>query len=323
MWHRLAPWLRTFIVFFMTPSSSMAQGRVPITWEVPHGLDCISPASLAQEVEARLRQPLDLDLELEVHGRAERSSAGVRATLELRTHDEVLIGTRTVETEGECHGLDDVLPVVIAMMLNVPREELALFVRTRPEPPPPQPELPEPAPREFRAGNETSVSSVLVAGVLPDVALGARLMSMAVIDGFSAIALDVIAIPEHVRPVENGVIMFRLMSIGVGTCAMGALIESWFRLEGCVGIRVDALWVEPSGFEENRSAMTWMLGGDVAGRVLFRLWGPLWAGVGLGVHVPLPSSAFAYRAPTGEIHEIHRVAPLAGRLDFGLALRFE
>ncbi len=321
MWHRLAPWFQTFIAILMTPSSSIAQGRVPITWEVSREIDCMSSAVLAQEVEARLRQPLDLELELEVHGRAERSPDGVRATLSLRTREGALIGTRTVETEGECHGLDDVLPVVIAMMLNVPREELALFVRARPEPPPP--ELPRPVPREFRAGNETTVSGVLVAGVLPDVALGVRLMSVAVIDGFSAVALDVIAIPEHVRPAGGGVIMFRLMSIGVGTCAMGGSIESWLRLEACVGVRVDALWVEPSGFEENRPTMTWMLGGDVAGRALFRLEGPLWAGVGLGVHVPLPSSAFAYRGPTGEIHEIHRVAPLAGRLDFGLTLRFE
>jgi hypothetical protein len=286
----------------------------------------MSELQLLRAVEMRVTERAAIDFGLEVHGRAERTaSGGIRAVLELRSPPELVIGTRTIDTdESSCHALDEALPIVVAMMLNVPREELTLSLPSRPaaEGTPPPTETPSPS-STFHAGAEISIQTFAQVGILPDVAPGFRIASMTLIDHDSAIGLDVAFAPEVVHAYGAEQVVFRLLSVGVSTCALGGLVESWLRLEACAGIRVDALWAEPQGFDENRPTLAWIVEPELGGRIAFLLASPAWLMIGLSGSVPIPQPVFAYRTPSREIVELHRVAPVAGRLDIGLALRFE
>lgn len=329
------------LVFAMTPPVARAQdGRATIEWSVPPELDCMDAARLAEEVDARLGRPRDLDIDLAVRGRAERTtSGGVRAVFVLRSGDGARIGTRTIETDGQsCRDLDEALPIVVAMMLNVPREELTLFLPRIETARPEATELDvdaaplvddatagrgRDAEESFRGGNETSASISVLAGVLPDVAVGVRAAAAAVVESRSVVVLDAVFAPEAIRNIALGVIAFRLISVGLATCALGGPVASWLRLEACVGARVGAVWAEPSGFDENRPDLGWLVEIEVGGRAAIAVAAPAWVTFGLAGTVPIAPTVFVYQGPGGEITEIHRLSPVTGRLDLGIALRFE
>jgi hypothetical protein len=325
--------LSALVIVAMTsaaPCGARAQsGSSAIVWEAEPGLECMEGAQLVREVDARLRQPRLVDLELSVRGRAERTeNGGARAVLVLYA-GEVEIGERTVETDASCRELDHALPIVIAMMLNVRREDLAIFLPRRRQTTPVREVAPSgvvealPPPRATRAGNETSATAVAIAGTLPDVAIGVRVGASAVIESRSVIGLDVVVAPESVRGIALGRVAFRMVSVGLTSCALGGPVTQWLRLEVCAGVRLDALWAEPTGFDEAHPALEWLVELEVGGRAELALDGPLWATAGAAGTVPIPQPGFGYQAAGGGISEIHRVSPITGRLDLGLAVRFE
>src|SRR5688500_741329 len=123
-----------------------------LEYAAPVGQGCLDAAALALAVEAQLERRVfdEARAEVVVSGTARRTDEGWVAELLLRRTDGTQIGMRELRTPSpECSALDEGLPLVVALMVDLPRSRIALTLPQRP-PPAAAPAAPPPAPRRSR-----------------------------------------------------------------------------------------------------------------------------------------------------------------------------
>jgi hypothetical protein len=160
---------------------------------------CIEAKALKALVEERLARRVfteasDTDLSVEVSEK-QVSARNFRITLTLRSAEGLWLGARELDgPEGECSALDESLALVVAIAVDIPREELlarkrALATASAPAAPiaaaapaaPRRLHVPEPASGVGRAAAaqrfELTLAAALAAaaGILPQVSPGVRL----------------------------------------------------------------------------------------------------------------------------------------------------
>ncbi len=296
--------------------------------------ECTDAKALEQAVEARLSRRVFVDrlkADLLVYARVRwidgEQAWGVR--IELRTQNGALVGTRELRSEApHCSVLKDPMALVLAVMLDVPRDELpkpqksprpaeraqqsqpAIELPVKPEP--------SPVPWRFRAG--AGVTAGL--GLLPGLALGVRGHASATPPGLFPLELDLNAFFESTARVSGAGAGFSALSAALYVCPLWKQLSSAFELGGCLGQHAGRLSVHPFGFDEQRQTARGFLnaGLRVVGRM--RLFGPFRLRAALDAELPLIRERFRYTAPDGTSSVLFRMAPVAGFAELGLSADF-
>jgi hypothetical protein len=319
--------LRALFCVLALSGTARAEGgfiKAELAWQrSPGAAQCMTAEALRQSVAKRLgRDPfVDGEGDVTLRGRAsaEGEPSGWVVELELRTSSGLPIGTRTLRTEAaHCSALDESLPLVVALMLDVPRDELP---RPLPAPPPPVPKSVTPpspisVPRETHAPREPwrfqlAVLATGAAGLVPGIGLGAGVSLGVEPPTFWLTELDVaVWLPSDAERPEGGS-RFRLVTVGLALCPL-SLDSAPLRLDVCAGQRIGRLSAEGFGFERNReqARLSYALGARARGWLT--LAGPLRVGLGAGGEVPLWRDQFVYSAANGQRPSLFRMSPVVG-----------
>jgi hypothetical protein len=291
--------------------------------------ECIEAAALEQAVQSRLGRTVFVQrsqADVVVSGRLRRAAGGWSAELVLHSQGGKPLGTRVLNTQAaHCSSLDDSLALALALMLDVPRDELGLrsSAAAEPQAPPTTPvELPRdtPARREPWHG-ELSALGVAGLGVLPGLALGVRLSVGVEPPRFWPVELDGTWWPARDATDGDGGVELALMAVGLFVCPLDLEAGS-FGLSGCVGQQVGRLGASGYGFDQNRQRSTLAFAPALRTRASLRVAGPLRLRAGLGVELSVVRKRFVYERPDGTRSGLFRVAPAAGVAELGLGLRF-
>jgi hypothetical protein len=304
-----------------------------LEWQrAPGAEECVTRDALSRAVAERLaRDPFVASGgDIVVRGKVRPLSAesGWSAELELVTSNGALIGTRTLQTEAEhCSALDESLPLVLALMLDVPRDEVRraderkAAAAPKPEPPRTTPiALPRTvhAPREpwrFRA----AALATGAVGLLPEPALGAGVTLGVEPPTFWLTELDAtIWLPRDAEQ-DGGGARYRLLAVALHLCPF-TIDAAPLRLDLCAGQRLGRLEASGFGFERNRDQIRLIYDVSVRARGWLELFGPVGLLFGVGAEVPLARDRFYFVAADGRQPELFRMSPLIGVADIGLGV---
>jgi hypothetical protein len=305
--------------------------------------ECMDAESLERAVSARLgRNPFGSEQShVTVKGRIATNTEppGWIAELDLVSERGNPIGTRTLTTEAEhCSALDESLTLVLALMIDIPEEEVRRADRAREVPEPTAPPKPEPAPSRARTTPlalprdvdaprqpwrvNSGVFAAASVGLVPGLGLGAGLGLGIEPPRFWLTELDAIFwLPADAEQPGEGGARFRYISVGLFLCPI-ALRASPLRVDLCAGQRVGRFDADGFDFRQNRQQvrLTYSLGARA--RAWLRVVGPLRVGLGLMAEAPLARDKFFYTGADGRTDELFRMSPVALTGEAGLGLSF-
>ena len=313
---------------------------IKATLAVERGEDataCIDADGIRRAVETRLQRPVFVagpDADVRVQAKLRRAPSGWSAELLLQTPRGRELGTRKLSTEApHCSSLDDSLALALALMLDVPREEVVAADRPAPaaeprEPGPPQPppstpvQLPEDTPPRRQPWSfEGGVLAVLGVGVLPGAAPGARLAAAVEPPVFWLTEVEWTWWPPRDASDAGAGADLRRQSFGLFVCPL-ALAPEPVRLHACVGQQVGWIRAEGYGFDENRDRERITYGVSFRARGSIQLVGPLTFRAGLELEVPWVRDRFVFTEGDGTQDRLYRLPPASLVGELGLGLRF-
>lgn len=299
--------------------------------------DCIGTQELAQAVDKLLGRSVFVSpsaAELAVEGRVEKKAdgSGFRAVLSVANVSGESLGTRELETEGACSGLNESVALAIALMVD-PDAELGKSTAP-PKPPveapkPPEtkivyvparnpPVVPMPAPPERPVWRgDVSVGFALGFGWLPDVNPGV----------FGAASLT----PPKFIPIEGSITFFAPTTEDAvaGATVMfyslqgaGFLCPLEYRGEilggrACAGVTGGFIVADAEGFDVEDSDDTGIygtVGATLRGRGSVRLHSLFHLGIAAEMTVPFIRPDFVYAQPDGSSTRVFRPPPVMGTL---------
>jgi len=298
-----------------------------LSWvRLPGAEGCIGSRALAVAVERRLHREVFVPparAAVAFEGRVERTAApeGFRAVITVSNEAGVVLGTREMRSGApSCRAMDDDLALVVAVMIDPdaalgPPQPLAPAPAPVAPPPAWEGALPKagPAPPSWRVSLQAGGAAML--GLMPRTSAGVLLRS-------------------HVEPprfwaFEVGGVIFPSVEATQGTVSAGFQIAEGFvsacpltvralgaALSACAGVQVGSIRALGTGLQAEQA----LFNVAVEGRVHRRLWGPLVAGVGLGLVAPVLRARFSYPAQGGA--ELFSMAPVAGAVDLSLGVEF-
>ena len=296
------------------PVAAADAPSVRLDWEAPP--ECIDGRELDRIVSGELGRPAFAagpDAELTARGRIARTDNGRhRAEVVLATSGGASLGVRTLASDNrDCRSLDAALTVMLAIMLNVRRADVAALVHESPPPPPPPPAAWRP-----RAGAGAGV----VLGLLPQPGLeasagvglmrGGRLEPGVEVAG--AWAADAAAAEGRVQ-VQAGSLRASVSPVLAG----GTRADVRLRFSAGAGpMRATA-----SGFPEVYAQTRVFVETRLGLQLGVRLWGPLWLQVGGEVGLLPLRPAFAVRNPDGTTETLFEPQAVIAAAGVGLAFR--
>jgi hypothetical protein len=272
------------------------------------------------------------DVLVEVQVKPRDGAPGFAANLTLRAQSGNWLGARELQTDSaRCSGLDEPLSLVLALMIDIPKDELPPPAEQPADTPPPAPRVlrvpaPPPPVRETVSKREPlrvelGVSGVITVGLLPDVALGAR--------------ASVLVRPPQFWPVEFGALMYRDAEAtaadgGSEFEAAGADISvcpllgdvGRVRVLGCVLQSLGRLRVSGFGFDENRKHSRFYALFGARARLSYPLTSWLAGRLSASAEVPATRDDFYFVDAEGQRHRVFRSALVAGSGELGMELRF-
>lgn len=292
----------------------------------PGAETCIGSRALAEAVEARLGRPVfgsAAQADLAIEGRIEREPGGAwRAVIAVAGADEVALGTRELRSEApSCHALDAELALVIAVMLD-PQADL----RPAPAPAPAvvaRPaliaipyRLPPPA-EPWRGGLQAG--AVFSLGLLPGPGVGLSVRGRLTPPRWPAIELGgALWLPGQAATGSRGTRLALVEGL-VALCPLRTS-ASGFDLGACAEIRIGQIRSGGFGFNLSFDQERPTVAPSLEGQLRRRLVGPLVAGLGLGLLVPIVRDRFYYGVSGGQKLEVFRMSLLAGTLEATLGV---
>jgi hypothetical protein len=300
------------VLVVLAPLGARAQPSdisVRLDFSAPEG--CIAGPELERAVSAQLGRTAFVPdpAELTADARIEAVDPAYRATVVLSTRAGEELGRRVLDSEGaDCHSLDDALSVVLAMMLNVRREELDL--------PPPEPAPPPPDPW----GLHISAAAGTILGLLPqpglEVAIAIAVDRRASYDFGLELAFDwtpSVSIMEGRLRVLGGALRLFFDPI--------LYVDRDLELALRFAISAGLLSARASRFALNREVLDVYLEGRAGLRFAVRLTDWLWLqGIGEIGGVPYRPT-FAVLDPDGGTTELFTPLPVLGAFSLGLFVR--
>jgi hypothetical protein len=308
---------------------------------LPGAEGCIGSRALALEVEHRLRREVFVSpgrAAVAVEGRVEPTAvpahdggsgptppAGFRAVITLSNDAGVVLGTRELRSAApSCRAMDDDLALIIAVMID-PEAALALPAAPVPLPPalPPPRSVPEavpaPSPPSWRVSLQAG--GMAMVGLLPRTSAGVLLRSHVEPPHFWAFEVGGVLFPSVGAQQGAAAASFQLAEAFVSVCPL-TLRAFGGALSACAGVQVGSLHAVGNGFESVDAQDQALFNVAVEGRARRRLVGPLVAGLGVGLVVPVVRARFSYDGALGTSEEIFQMAPVAGEIDLSLGVEF-
>ncbi len=310
------------------PARPAAPVTSSLSWvRLPGAEACIGSRALAVAVERRLQHEVFVPASraaIAVEGRVEpvtTGGKGFRAVILVSDEAGVPQGSREIlGASSDCAAMNDDLALVIAVMID-PEAALAprLPAAKAPRPPPPAPPPPVPPPPpcvdppswhvSLEAGGEAMV------GLLPGVSGGVLLRTHIEPPRFWAFELGGVLFPAVSAAQGTVSASFQLAEAIALVCPL-TLRAFGGTLSACAGVEVGSIRGDSPavalGFEEG------VFNVALAGRARRRLVGPLMAGAGLGLSVPILRERFL-TSPGGDLFSM---APVAGTVDLSLGIEF-
>jgi len=300
----------------------------------PADAECPSEAEIIRAVEAQLgRVAFDAAApEVFVTGGMRPDDSGWVAELELQRADGTVIGTRVLRTPSpRCVGLADALPLVIALMVDLPRSRIEIQLpppTALPPPIDPRPSQPAleaevtpsaPSPRaEAPVGFHVGVGAGGAIGWLPGVALGLAIELAIVPDPRVRIALRAALHP----PWDADAVVGGLRTWAAGG-ALGAalrfLAEHPLALDAALEVSVGMFEAESTGVSQPLRAQGLMIDARAGIDAVLALGGP-WSLV-LDVRIGTPILQPRFDVVVDETRTtVFAASPVFGRLGLGLRL---
>jgi hypothetical protein len=297
-----------------------------LSWQRSAGAeDCMTEQALRRAVAMRLRRDpfVETGGDVLLDGRiAAEAESGWIAELELHAPSGEPIGTRTLRTDAaHCSALDESLPLVVALMLDVPRDALRR-AKSSDEPPVAEPERAAPKatpislPRQTHAPREPwgfrlAALATGSVGLVPGLGLGAGLSVGIEPPAFWLTELDVVGwLPAEAESPDGGA-RCRLATVGLYLCPL-SFESPPLRLDLCAGQRIGRMGAQGFGFDRNleQVRLSYALGARARGWLTIA--GPLLVGLGAGAEVPLARDEFFYSAANHERNQLFRMSPVVG-----------
>ncbi len=278
----------------------------------PSAADCLSRPALEREVERRLerrvftsRQRADVILS----GRLRRDGARWHARLALESASGEVLGTRDLVSEtAHCSGLDETLVLVVALLVDLPRQAIGLRTpRDAPEPRAP-----------WRA--ELWLGGGALVGTLPAASGVAAVAVAALPPEFPRFELGGFVTTASDATHRAGGARFRLAGARALLCPVG--VGRAASLELCVGQHVARLDVQAFGYVEPRATTHLLFAVSTAAHLGLRLSDWLGVRAGLSVGALLSRPRFVVENPEGGLEEVFRPALAQIGAEAGVGVRF-
>ena len=317
-----------------------AHGAAPkltayLEWSAPVDSTCPSVSDMTQAVESRLGRRVFVEreqAEVVLTVALKANDATWTAELELLDANHATLGTRHVQSNSrECGALNDVLPIVIALLVDASQNSVRL------ELPPPNSQLPLikskvaysnpqveqfpslPAARSSHWG--WAALGEGVSGLMPSTTVGASLV------GFFEPARPAVplefwlgAIPATASDQTPGL---RLSLIHLGARVCPSLWRATLHASVCAGVGVGSLQVVGRGFDVNRSDSSVHADVRATGQLDVPIARPWFARVEAGAIFPMIRPRFEGEAEPGVRITLYRAAAVAPRIALGLGVGFE
>jgi hypothetical protein len=257
-----------------------------------------------------------------LEGRIERSSApeGFRAVITVSNEGGAVQGFREIQSAAPtCAAMDEDLALVIAVMID-PEAALAPRRPATTSPPPPRRVEPVPfaPPPSWRVSLQAGGAAML--GLLPRVGGGVLIRSNIDPPRFLGFEVGGILFPRVGTAQGSVGATFQLAEGFVSACPL-TLHAFGADLSACAGVQVGAIHAEGSGSATGTAQEQGLFNLALEGRVRRRLVGPLVAGAGLGLVVPVLRDRFSYVVHVPNV-ELYTMAPVAGQVNFSLGVEF-
>jgi hypothetical protein len=319
-------------------SAPAAKAQAVLEWTRDEGAEgCVEQRALERAVEARLRRPVFSEpaaADLLVRGRASTNQDGYVVRLALSTRDGRKLGSREVTTRApHCSALDDSLALVVAIMVDGPREQAQPVGQSARGAAPAYETverrngtsrllLPQRtyAPREpWRASG--ALLGVASWGLVPDITPGLRVRAGVEPPAFWWVEMDAAYFLDSEAEIEGGGARFSLLSAGVWLCPLAWETRS-IRAGACAGQILSRLKATGFGFDENRSQTRLLYDVGIRGSVWWRLLPPFAVNVGFVAAVPLVRDSFVLSRRPGGPEELFRpgVLTFTGEAGVGVEL---
>ncbi len=297
-----------------------------LSWvRLPGAEGCIGSRALAVAVERRLHREVFVPparAAVAFEGRVERTAApeGFRAVITVSNEAGVVLGTREIRGgAASCRAMDDDLALVIAVMID-PDAALGPPPPAAPTPapvaPPPAwwgaPPKAGPAPPTWRVSLQVGGAAML--GLLPRTSAGVVLRSHVEPPRFWAFEVGGIIFPSVEATQGTVSAGFQLAEAFVSACPLTVRVVG-AALSACAGVQVGSIRALGTGLQAEQG----LFNVAVEGRVHRRLWGPLVAGLGLGLVAPVLRARFSYAGTAAE-QTLFQMAPVAGEADLSLGV---
>lgn len=319
-------------VFATIAVPTRARGEAPSTlrlsWVRDDGADGCPDARV---IEARTRawlgrDPFSSTAKTSAEISVARSGNGFAARIRVRDEDGSIAGERRiVSDEPSCDTLASAVALALAVHVDPnaafgapSRPPVAPPAPPPPAPPPRAPEAPPPPPRASAATREASLTAgaVVVSGLLPSVAFGARTAAdLSFLPRWRAVLSGMI-LPA--RETSSGQFAFGLAAAGLGACA-DVVRAGVVHLAPCVEIAAGEIQSEVYAFHATPPGARFWAGASAFARARWTGLAPLVVDAGAGVFVPVTRPRFVVEGHDERAFQEDVVAPAA---DLAVGLTF-
>jgi hypothetical protein len=305
-----------------------------LEWTAPEASSCPSGSAMAQAVEARLGRRVFVErnqADVILTAAIKPNGAAWSAELELLDSRHATLGTRRVQSKSrDCSAFNDVLPIVIALLVDASQNIVQLEL-----PPPsytpvtwaqveyssPQ-AVPSPSlPTDGASRWGWAVLGEGVHGLMPSTAAGASVV------GFFEPAHPRVpvefwlgAIPATVSNHTQGIQLW-LIHLGARLCPN--LWRATLHWSVCAGVSVGDLQVVGRGFDVNRNDSTFFADARVTSQLDVPIARPWFARVEAGAIAPITRPRFEGEVEPGVRVTLHRPATIVPRIALGLGVGFQ
>lgn len=300
--------------------------RAHFQWRAPPG--CVNDGALVRSVETLLKRKVFVEAtaaDVLVEGEAElRSGGGWNATLHMRAADGRELGVRSIVSESsDCRAVEGPLAVVLALLVDLERREIALHV---PEAPP-QPAKPAPRPvvepkpiapakptPTHPWHGATSFGAVAAWGLLPDLALGVAARGQVETLPELDVGLELSVWPEKRSDDAGpggGFSAWLVTALGCRELVELDALEAY----GCVGFSSGVVSATGVGLATAQSPARFHANASLRGGASLGLTGPIALALELGLAASFSRPRFFYEEANGNEIDVHRssvLVPLGG-----------